>query len=390
MTHLMDHHPTDAEPGPPDTPVSPDAPDTLGSASGQARPDVAPYTSEAALEARLAAPRAPLVEQLAALDDLHAAAGGGLLVLGAGGKMGPSLCRLARRALDAAGRPDTPVYAVSRWSDAAAARRLAADGVRPLPFDLMDPAADLGTLPDAAAVVFMVGAKFGSAADPSAAWAVNAALPDRVARRWPEARVAAFSTGNVYPLVPAAAGGCAESDPVGPVGEYAMSCLGRERIFAHAARTRGTRVSVLRLNYAVDLRYGVLADIAAAVRAGEPVDVTTGQVNVVWQGYANEVALRGLAHATAGEPCTLNLTGPETASVARLAGWFGAEFGTEPVLAGEPSGTALLSDAARCHELFGYPDVPLRTLVRWQAEWLRRGLPLSGKPTKFQVRDGRF
>lgn len=341
------------------------------------------FTDEAALEERLATPSPALVADLGRLE-------GDLLVLGAGGKMGPSLCRLARRALDAAGRADVTVYAVSRWSDKSAAEELEAAGVRTVAFDLMDPAADLAGLPEAGNVVFMVGAKFGSAGAPSHAWAVNAAMPDRVARRWAGARIAAFSTGNVYPLVPVSSGGCTETDPVGPVGEYAMSCLGRERIFAHAALTRGTKVANIRLNYAVDLRYGVLADIAYRVQAGEPVDVTTGHANVVWQGYANEVALRSLLHATDGEAFTLNLTGPETASVRRIAQWFGEEFGKEPVLAGQEAPTALLSDASRCHALFGYPDVALRTLVEWQADWLRRGLPLSGKPTKFQVRDGRF
>lgn len=328
-------------------------------------------------------PLPALVADLARLE-------GDLLVLGAGGKMGPSLCRLARRALDAGGRSDVTVYAVSRWSDKAAAAELEADGVRTVAFDLMDPAADLGALPDAGNVIFMVGAKFGSAGAPSHAWAVNAAMPDRVARRWSTSRIAAFSTGNVYPLVPLSSGGCTESDPVGPVGEYAMSCLGRERIFDHAALTRGTKVTNIRLNYAVDLRYGVLADIASRVQSGEPVDLTTGHANVVWQGYANEVALRSLLHATDGEAFTLNLTGPETASVRRLAQWFGEEFDREPVYIGAESPTALLSDASRCHALFGYPEVALRTLVEWQADWLRRGLPLSGKPTKFQVRDGRF
>lgn len=341
------------------------------------------FTDEAALEERLATPSPALIADLGRLE-------GDLLVLGAGGKMGPSLCRLARRALDAAGRADVTVYAVSRWSDKAAADDLEAAGVRTVAFDLMDPGADLAALPDAGNVVFMVGAKFGSAGAPSQAWAVNAAMPDRVARRWSGSRIAAFSTGNVYPLVPVSSGGCTESDPVGPVGEYAMSCLGRERIFGHAALTLGTKVASIRLNYAVDLRYGVLADIAARVQSGEPVDVTTGHANVVWQGYANEVALRSLLHATDGEAFTLNLTGPETASVRRLAQWFGEEFDREPVFVGAESPTALLSDASRCHALFGYPDVALRTLVGWQADWLRRGLPLSGKPTKFQVRDGRF
>ncbi|MFE7621505.1 NAD-dependent epimerase/dehydratase family protein, partial [Streptomyces sp. NPDC057496] len=325
------------------------------------------FTDEAALEERLATPTPALIADLGRLE-------GDLLVLGAGGKMGPSLCRLARRALDTAGRTDVTVYAVSRWSDKTAADELEAAGISTVAFDLMNPTADLAGLPDAGNIVFMVGAKFGSAGAPSHAWAVNAAMPDRVTRRWPHARIAAFSTGNVYPLVPVSSGGCTENDPTGPVGEYAMSCLGRERIFDHAALTRGTKIANIRLNYAVDLRYGVLADIAHRVHTGEPVDVTTGHANVVWQGYANEVALRTLLHATDNSAFTLNLTGPETASVRRIAQWFGEEFGKEPVITGEEAPTALLSDASLCHTLFGYPDIPLRTLVEWQADWLRRGL----------------
>ncbi|MFB7494363.1 NAD-dependent epimerase/dehydratase family protein [Streptomyces sp. NPDC056161] len=332
------------------------------------------------LENLLATPSPALVADLAGLD-------GDLLVLGAGGKMGPSLCRLARRALDAAGRGDLAVRAVSRWSDPQAAAALAADGVETVPFDLMD--GDPGRLPDAGNVVFMVGAKFGSANDPTSAWAVNAALPDRIARRYPRARIAAFSTGNVYPLVSVADSGSAEDDPTGPVGEYAMSCLGRERVFGHHARRSGTPVSLIRLNYAVDLRYGVLADIADAVRSGAPVSLATGHVNVVWQGYANEVALRSLTRAAA-DPFVVNVTGPETASVRRLAHRFAAEFGTTAHFAGEESGTGLLSDASLCHAEFGYPAVPLATLVSWQAGWIHDGQPLSGKPTKFDVRDGRF
>ncbi|MGW5353950.1 NAD-dependent epimerase/dehydratase family protein [Streptomyces sp. NPDC004031] len=340
-------------------------------------------SSERELEELLAKPSPALISDAARLD-------GDLVILGAGGKMGPSLARLARRALDAAGRTDLAVHAVSRWSDRAAADALAADGVVPVTADLLD--GDPAALPEAGNVVFMVGAKFGSAGNPAHAWAVNAALPDRIARRYRDARIAAFSTGNVYPLVDTASAGSAETDPVGPVGEYAMSCLGRERVFGYHAAVHDTRVALLRLNYAVDLRYGVLADIAATVRAGEPVDVTTGHVNVVWQGYANEVALRALLHAHE-DVFTVNLTGPETASVRRLAGLFAAEFGAQPqgaVTTGAESGTALLSDASHCHALFGYPPVSLRTLVGWQAEWLRRGLPLSGRPTKFQTRDGRF
>ncbi|MFG3417630.1 NAD-dependent epimerase/dehydratase family protein [Micromonospora sp. NPDC048063] len=339
------------------------------------------FNSESELEDRLARPSAALVADLAGDS-------GDLVVLGAGGKMGPSLCRLARRGLDAAGRTGDRVYAVSRWSDRAAADALAADGVEPVSFDLLGDG-DLGGLPDARDVIFMVGAKFGTATAPYLAWMVNAVLPAAVARRYSAARIAAFSTGNVYPMVPVTSGGCVETDPTGPVGDYAMSCLGREQVFAHAAATRGTPVAVLRLNYAVDLRYGVLADIGQAVLAGDPVDVTTGHVNAVWQGYANEVALRALRHASA-DVCTLNLTGPETAPVRRIAARFGARLGKPVTYAGTEAPTALLNDATRCHALFGYPDVPLGTLIDWQADWLAAGLPTSGKPTKFAVRDGRF
>ncbi|MFG1804735.1 NAD-dependent epimerase/dehydratase family protein [Micromonospora carbonacea] len=339
------------------------------------------FTSQSELEERLARPSAALVADLAG-------GAGDLVVLGAGGKMGPSLCRLARRGLDAAGRTGDRVYAVSRWSDRATAAALAADGVEPVAFDLLGDG-DLAGLPDAADVVFMVGAKFGTASAPYLAWVVNAVLPAAVARRYPAARIAAFSTGNVYPMVPVGTGGCVETDPTGPLGDYAMSCLGREQVFAHAAATRDTPVAVLRLNYAVDLRYGVLADIGHAVLAGEPVDVTTGHVNVVWQGYANEVALRALGHARA-DVFTLNLAGPETAPVRRIAARMGERLGRPVGYAGEEAPTALLNDATRCHALFGYPDVALGTLIDWQADWLAAGLPTSGKPTKFAVRDGRF
>jgi nucleoside-diphosphate-sugar epimerase len=339
------------------------------------------FSSVTELEERLTRPSDALVADLAAGT-------GDLMVLGAGGKMGPTLCRLARRALDAADRRRDRVYAVSRWSQREAADALAAAGVEPVPFDLLG-GRDLAELPDAAAVVFMVGAKFGTAAVPHQAWMVNAVLPHAVARRYAGARIAAFSTGNVYPMVPVASGGCTEDDPVGPVGDYAMSCLGRERMFEHAAATDGTPVAIIRLNYAVDLRYGVLADIGQAVLAGAPVDVSTGHVNVVWQGYANEVALRALRHAS-DSSFRLNLTGPETAPVRRIAARFGERFGRPASYLGSEAPTALLSDATRCHRLFGYPDVALGTLIDWQAGWLAAGLPTSGKPTKFAVRDGRF
>ena len=339
------------------------------------------FSSEAELEARLTAPSAGLVADLAR-------GSGDLVILGAGGKMGPTLSVLARNGLDAAGRTGDQVFAVSRYSDAAARERLEASGVRTIAFDLLGDD-DLAALPDAPNVIFMVGAKFGAATNGSWAWEVNAALPDRVARRYRDSAIAAMSTGNVYPFVPATSGGADESMAPAPIGEYAMSCLGRERVFEFGAVTRGTPVSIVRLNYAVDLRYGVLADIGAAVLAGEPVSVATGNVNVVWQGYANEVVLRSLGHASS-EVFTVNLTGPETLSVAKIARRFAAVLGRDVELVDDPAPTALLNDASRSFELFGYPDVAANTLIEWQAEWLRAGLPTSGKPTKWAVRDGKF
>jgi len=339
------------------------------------------FASEAELEEALTAPSPALIADLAR-------GAGDLVILGAGGKMGPTLAVLARRGLDAAGRSGDTVYAVSRFGEASVRERLTRAGVEVVPFDLIEND-DFAALPDAPHVVFMVGAKFGAATSPSWAWEVNAALPDRVARRYRDSAISILSTGNVYPFLPASSGGASEDVTPAPVGEYAQSCLGRERVFEFAAQQRGTRIAVIRLNYAVDLRYGVLADIASAVHAGQPVSAATANVNVVWQGYANEVVLRSLGHASA-EGFTVNLTGPETLSVAAVARRFGELLGRDVELVDEPQPTALLSDARRCMALFGYPSVPADTLIAWQAEWLSAGLPLSAKPTKWAVRDGRF
>jgi nucleoside-diphosphate-sugar epimerase len=336
---------------------------------------------ETSLERLLATPSPALVADLSAGD-------GDLVVLGAGGKMGPTLCMLAARALAEGGRGDRAVIAVSRWSDDAVRRRLDAAGVRTVAFDLLgdQPYADL---PDAADVVFMVGAKFGSAGNPAPLWQTNAVVAGLAARRYRGARIACFSTGNVYPFVAPASGGSTERDAVGPVGEYAMSTLGRERVMAYAAQRYGTPLTLIRLNYAVEPRYGVLADICRAVRDERPIDVSSGHVNVVWQGYANEVALRSLTIATP-EVEILNLTGPETLSVRELAEAAGKEFGVVPVFTGSESPTALLNNAAKCFELFGSPAVLAPTLLDWQTDWITRGGVLWDKQTKFQVRDGQF
>ncbi|MFI7133746.1 NAD-dependent epimerase/dehydratase family protein [Nonomuraea sp. NPDC050153] len=331
----------------------------------------------AELEERLARPGAGLVDDLRGLD-------GDILILGAGGKLGPSLVRLALNATNG----DRRIIAVSRFSEPGLAESLAEDGATVVAADAADERA-LRDLPDAPNVVFLVGAKFGTQGREHATWFTNAYLPGRVADRFRHSRIAALSTGNVYPLVPVTSGGSTEDSPTGPVGDYAMSCLGRERVLTHFSETYGTPMSLVRLNYAVELRYGVLVDLAQKVLAGEPVDLSTGQVNVVWQGYANEVTLRSLALAST-PPYLLNVTGPELLSVRRIAQDLGAALGKEPVFTGEEAPTALLSNAGRCHRLFGYPELTPAELIEHTARWVTGGGPLLGKPTKFERRDGRF
>ncbi|TDE92793.1 NAD-dependent epimerase/dehydratase family protein [Occultella glacieicola] len=332
------------------------------------------------LEDRLSAPRPELVADLRRLD-------GDLVVLGAGGKLGPSLVRLAVRALEAAGT-GARVFAVSRYGSPEARAGMAATGAEVVAADVADEDA-LAVLPDAANVVYLVGAKFGSHGQEAATWATNAYLPGRIAHRYRGSRIVALSTGNVYPLVPVSSGGSTEHSDLGPVGEYAMSCLGRERVLSHVATTTTTPTALIRLNYAVEMRYGVLVDLATQIMNGEVVDVTTGFANVVWQGYANEVTLRSLLHVDV-PPFVLNLTGPETISIRSVASRLAHRLGRPVEFTGTEAPTALLSDASRCHGLFGYPDVTLEELIAHTAAWVGGGGPLLGKPTKFQRRDGKF
>ncbi|HEY6740170.1 MAG TPA: NAD(P)-dependent oxidoreductase [Actinopolymorphaceae bacterium] len=331
------------------------------------------------LEERLSRPTPALVGDLGRLE-------GDIIVLGAAGKLGPGLVEMATRAVAEAGTGAT-VFAVSRFSDPAAADALRAVGAEVIPADITDDAA-LAKLPDAANVVFLVGAKFGSFGNEASTWAVNTYLPGRVAERYAHARIVALSTGNVYPLWPTDSDGPTETDPVGPVGDYAMSCLGRERIFTHFATTQGTPTALIRLNYAVEMRYGVLVDIARTVHAGEPVDLSTGYANVIWQGYANEVILRSLSHADV-PPFVLNLTGDKVA-VRDVAEAFGTAFGRQVRFTGSPEDTALLSNARRCQDLFGAPELLPDELIGHIAEWIAADRPLYAKPTRFEVRDGRF
>jgi nucleoside-diphosphate-sugar epimerase len=336
--------------------------------------------TETELEELLARPYAEDVEALGKLE-------GDLLILGVAGKMGPSLALRAARASREAGRPRR-ILGVSRFSNSEVRRRLEEGGVETIAFDLLD-FDRLGELPEAENVVYMAARKFGSTGDEAMTWAMNTLLAARAAERWAASRIVAFSSGNVYPLVPVEGGGATEETAPGPIGEYAQSVLGRERLFEYVSRRRGTPVVLLRLNYAVELRYGVLVDIARKVWERRPVDVTMGHVNVIWQGDANSVALRSFSLCSS-PPAVLNLTGPGTLAVRQIALEFGRRFGIEPEIIGREADTALLNNASRCHRLFGPPRVGLEEMLDGIAHWIRIGGPLFDKPTHFEVRNGKF
>ena len=337
-------------------------------------------TTEAELETLLSE---PYPEDVAFARTLR----GDVLVLGAGGKMGPTLARRVAAALRAAGS-DARVLAVSRFGDEAARERLEAAGVATLSADLLDDG-QLAALPDAPHVLYLVGMKFGATGQEPLTWAMNAYLPGRVAVRFAASRIVALSTGNVYPLVPVDSGGCSEDHPTAPVGEYAQSCLGRERIFQHFSRVNRTPVCLVRLNYAVEPRYGVLLDIARKVYAGEPVSLSMGWANVIWQGDANSACFRALA-LCASPAAVLNLTGPEILSVRDVAVRFSERFGRPARFVGVEGERALLNDARVAHRHLGAPHVTAAEAMARVADWVEGGGPTLGKPTKFEVRDGRF
>lgn len=337
-------------------------------------------TSEEQVEDLLSKPYPEDVEFARGLD-------GDVMVFGAGGKMGPTLIRRILRAVEEAGT-NTTVYAVSRFSDPDVEAKLDSWGAETIAADLLDDDA-LEGLPDCENLIYMIGMKFGTTGQEPMTWAINAYLPGRIARRFEDSRIVAFSTGNVYPPVPIESGGSTESDPVGPVGEYAQSCLGRERVLQYFAEENETPTCLLRLNYAVELRYGVLVDLAKRVYAGDPVPLEMGHVNVVWQGDANSVCFRSLADVESPAEI-LNLTGPNVLSVRELAERFAEEFAGDVTFSGEPEDTALLNDASRCHERYGEPKVSIDEIVPLVADWIERGGSTMGKPTKFHVRDGDF
>jgi nucleoside-diphosphate-sugar epimerase len=337
-------------------------------------------TSEAELEDLLAQPSDEDIAAVARLEP-------DILVLGAGGKMGPSLARRVHRAAALAGS-GSRVVAVSRFSSQGARAQLEADGVPTLACDFLSAPA-IGGLPRFPNVLYLAGRKFGTADRNDLTWATNTVVPARVAEHFVDSRLVVFSTGNVYPLVPVTGPGPAETEPPAPVGEYAQSCLGRERVVEYVSREEGLRALMFRLNYAVDLRYGTLVDIARKVFAGEPIDLTVGYFNAIWQGDANSYALRSL-ELCASPPAVLNVTGAERISTRESAEWFGSIFGRTPRFVGEEGPVALLSDSTLCRTQLGDPAVPLAVLRQWVAHWVSAGGSSLNKPTHFEVTDGRF
>jgi nucleoside-diphosphate-sugar epimerase len=337
-------------------------------------------TTEADLDDRLSSPSESDVAFFRRLD-------GDLLVLGATGKMGPSLVQRAVRAIAAAGVHHR-VVAASRFSASLTRRALEEAGATAVAVDLLDPAS-VQALPDCPNVLFLAGRKFGSTDNSALTWATNTIVPAHVARRFARSRIVAFSTGNVYPFVPVSSRGSSESDSPAPRGEYAQSCLGRERVFEYYSREHGTPTLLFRLNYAVDLRYGVLVDIARAVKAGRPIDRTVSHFNVIWQGDANSYALRSL-DGCASPPRALNVTGGEALEVTEVAEYFGRRFGLQPAFCGQPGGEALLSDARACHAWLGSPQVSSTELMDGVARWLEQNGRTLDKPTHFEAADGKY
>jgi len=341
-----------------------------------------PPRSESELDEVLSRPSSGVVR---ALEECP----GDVAVLGAGGKMGPTVARMIRRAADQAGSARR-VLAVSRFANGGGplAEQLTEAGVEVVRADLTD-WASLASLPETPNVIFLAGQKFGTRALPATTWVTNAVVPALIADRFRGSRIVALSTGNVYPLTRSGSGGSSEDDAPGPIGEYAWSCLGRERVLEHASRTRGTPIAIVRLNYAVDLRYGVLVDLALKVANGTPVDLRMGFVNVIWQRDAGTQVVQCLTQA-AVPPFVVNVAGPEVLSVRDVALEFGRLFGREPVFSGVEATDALLSNTSRAQSLWGLPSVSASRLIAWVADWVTHGGVTLGRPTQFEQREGSF
>jgi NAD dependent epimerase/dehydratase family len=330
----------------------------------------------AALDDLLCRPSQALIDALGKVD-------GDIMILGVAGKMGPTLAGLAKAAA-----PGRRVIGVARFSEPGVKDWLHARGVETINCDLLDESA-IRALPEIKNIVFMAGRKFGAEGDLSLTWAMNAHVPALVAQTFSHSRIVAFSTGCVYPFVPVDGKGATEDMAPNPPGEYAQSCVGRERMFEYFSRKLSTPGRLFRLNYAIDMRYGVLHDIATKVLTGKPIDVSLGHVNFIWQGDASAQALRCLAHCTT-PTSPLNVSGHEILAVRDLAAKFGARFGRAPVIVGKEEPTAWLTDTSQAVKLFGPPIVDTEQLIAWTADWVARAMPSLGKPTKYEVRDGRY
>jgi hypothetical protein len=330
----------------------------------------------AALDELLCRPSQALIDDLEEVD-------GDIMILGVAGKMGPTLAGLAKAAL-----PHRRVIGVARFSDPGVKTWLQARGIETINCDLLDEAA-IRVLPKVQNIVFMAGRKFGAEGDLSLTWAMNAHVPALVAQAFRDSRIVAFSTGCVYPFVPVDGKGADESVAPNPPGEYAQSCVGRERMFEYFSRKFSTPGRLFRLNYAIDMRYGVLHDIATKILVGKPIDVSLGHVNFIWQGDASAQALRCLVHC--GTPTSpINVSGHEILAVRDLAARLGARLGREPIITGREEPTAWLTDTSQAVKLFGLPVVDTDQLIAWTADWVARAMPNLGKPTKYEVRDGRY
>jgi nucleoside-diphosphate-sugar epimerase len=329
---------------------------------------------------RLLDPSETLIADIAGLE-------GDILILGAGGKMGPALARLTKQAIDKAG-VNKKVIAVSRFSEPGLAADLDQQGIHTISADLLEDTR-LQALPDVKNVLYLAGTKFGTTGKEPFTWAMNAYLPGRVAEKYKHSNIVVFSTGNVYPLTPVVLGGPSESYPPDPLGEYAQSCLARERIFQYSSAKYNTPILIYRLNYANDVTYGVLLEIAKSVKENKAIDLKMGNVNVIWQGDANEIAIRSLLHCAAPAKI-LNVAGPEILSVRWIAEQFGQLFGRTPIFVHEEQPTALLSNASECTRLFGYPRTPPKKMMELLAEWIDKGGKVLNKATHFQERSGKY
>ena len=338
------------------------------------------FKGESQLEEALSRPTPELIELMKGLE-------GDIIFLGVAGKMGISMAKMALRATEKA-NVKRRIIGVSRFTSPGSRSRLEENGIETIEGDLLD-IEFVKSLPKAENVIYLAGLKFGTEGNRAATWAMNSYLPGLIVEKFKNSRIVALSTGCVYPLVKIDSGGSIESDMPAPIGEYAQSCLGRERLFEYGSAENNTKVLLIRLNYAVEMRYGVLVDIASKVHRNEMIDLTMGYVNVIWQGDANAMILRGL-NVCKSPANHLNISGSETVSVAEMACKFGEIMGKRPRFTGTEADSALLSNVSKCKSLFGEPKVALDTVIEWTSEWIVSEKPLLGKSTHFETRDGKY